>query len=57
MAKHIVEIGTKILLENVKKGEFHVSKSKILQEDVNSQILLAMEIREAAKKNLYKRGY
>jgi hypothetical protein len=57
MAKHIVEIETKILLENIKKGEFHVSKSKVLQEDVNAQILLAMEIREAAKKTLLKKGY
>ena len=37
-------------MESIKAGEFHLNKSKVLIEDLNSQILLAMEVREAAKK-------
>jgi hypothetical protein len=50
MARQGIEVETKKLMESIKVGEFHLNKSKVLIEDLNSQILLAMEVREAARK-------
>ncbi len=43
-------------MESIKEGQFHLSKLKVLNEDLNSQILLAMEMREAARKSREKRA-
>lgn len=57
MAKQIIKIERQKLLENIKKGEFHMSKTKVLQEDLNTQILLAMEIRMASRKTALTKEY
>ena len=57
MAKQIIKIERKKLLENIKKGEFHMSKTKVLQEDVNTQILLAIEICAASRKTTLAKQY
>ncbi len=51
MARHAIENETKKLMESIRAGEFHLDKTKILIEDLNSQILLAMEVREASRKH------
>ncbi|MEJ0088576.1 MAG: hypothetical protein WDM80_02325 [Limisphaerales bacterium] len=56
MAKRAIHVQTKQLVESLKQGQLHPNKLKVLNEDLNSQILLAMEVREAARKSRDKRA-
>ena len=50
MARSAIDIEAKKPMESIKADEFHLNETRVLIEDLNSQILLAMEIRETSRR-------
>ena len=55
MAKSNFEAETKMLLRSIKQGHVHIDEARILIEDLNAQILLAIDAREASEKSRLER--
>ena len=45
-----IEQETRHILKNIKEGNLNIQKARILIEDLNGEILLALETREVSKK-------
>jgi hypothetical protein len=57
MAKRLfIKQETRTILKNIKEGNLNIQKARILIEDLNGEILLALEIREASKKIREQKG-